>query len=367
MPDDEVGMGVRELPSGSWEARVMIDGATHRATLASREEAEDWLTVIRARGITGALPSQRVTIREYALRWLTGYETSPEATRQFHDNNLRLYVLPGLGECRFTSLTPSDVTRFLNGIKVDVSVAKADSVYRTLSALCTSAEQDDVITRSPCRSKKHRPKRQKSPMVVLERDQAKEVLRRLAGWHRDTALLQLSLGARVGEIAGLTPHDVVGGRITIARRVYMSRTVRATKNHRYRTLDLPKAAVPTVERLVAAAGEPPPIPELADREWPAEPWRRRWLIQTATGRPLNLASFNNALHEACAEAGVPVISSHGLRHTYVSWMIDEDHSADKIAFWIGDTPETVRRVYAHMLEGSSAPAADAIDAALQGL
>lgn len=58
------------------------------------------------------------------------------------------------------------------------------------------------------------------------------------------------------------------------------------------------------------------------------------------------------------------MSSRGLRHTYVSWMIDDGHGADKIAFWIGDTPETVRRVYAHMLEASSEPAATSINAAL---
>lgn len=66
-------------------------------------------------------------------------------------------------------------------------------------------------------------------------------------------------------------------------------------------------------------------------------------------------------------AGVPRTSSHGLRHTYVSWMIDEGHSAEKIAVWIGDTPDTVRTVYAHMLEASSVPAAASIDAALSGL
>lgn len=355
-------MGVRRLPSGSWEARVMVDGVNHRATLATEDEARDWLTVTRARGITGVLPSQRVTLRDYALRWLTGYDTSPEATRHFHENNLRRYILPALGQRPFTTITPSDVTRFLNGIKVDVSVAKADAVYRSLAALCSSAAQDDVIVRSPCRSKRHRPRRQKSEMAVLERDHAKAVLGALSGWHRDAAFLQLALGARVGEIAGLTPHDVAGGRVSIVRRVYMSRTVRATKNHRRRVLDLPRAVDATVERLVAAAGYQPPLPDLADREWPAEPWRWRWLIQTATGRPINLASLNKALHRACEDVGAPVVSSHGLRHTYVSWMIDEGHSADKIAFWIGDTPETVRRVYAHMLEGSSAPAAAAIDA-----
>lgn len=71
--------------------------------------------------------------------------------------------------------------------------------------------------------------------------------------------------------------------------------------------------------------------------------------------------------KAGASAEVPRVSSHALRHTYVSWMIDEGHSADKVAFWIGDTPDTVRSVYAHMLEESSAPAAASIDEALGGI
>ena len=82
--------------------------------------------------------------------------------------------------------------------------------------------------------------------------------------------------------------------------------------------------------------------------------------------PRALTSYNRALADACKAVKAPHVSSHGLRHTYVSWMIDEGHSADKIAFWIGDTPQTVRLVYAHMLEESSAPAAAAIDAALRG-
>jgi hypothetical protein len=45
----------------------------------------------------------------------------------------------------------------------------------------------------------------------------------------------------------------------------------------------------------------------------------------------------------------------------------EGHSADKVAFWIGGTPDAVRSVYAHMLEESSAPAAASIDAALSGV
>lgn len=221
--------------------------------------------------------------------------------------------------------------------------------------------------KTPVKSKRHRPKRQREAHVVLERQQARRLLLHLRSWHRDTALLQLALGARVGEIGGLTPHDVDlrRRRVTIRRRHYRG-TVRATKNHRMRTLELPAITIPTLERLIEVAGAVPRIPPLDDREHDAEPFRTYWLIQTSTGRPVNYSAYDKALIVACASAEVPRVSSHSLRHTYVSWMIDEGHSADKVAFWIGDTPETVRSVYSHMLEASSAPAAASIDAALGG-
>ncbi|HEX2027461.1 MAG TPA: tyrosine-type recombinase/integrase [Nitriliruptorales bacterium] len=233
-----------------------------------------------------------------------------------------------------------------------------------MSVLFRSAEADDVITRTPTRAKGHRPRRQKESHAVLERAEARQMLLQMRGRQRDTALLQLTLGARFGEIAGLTAHDVDlrSRTITIRRRVSRG-TVRATRNQRHERWSYRgggpglRAADPRELRSATPAC-------LVDREHDATRFDRRWLIQTSTGRSACLTSFNRALHAACHAAGAPDLSSHGLRHTYVSWMIDEGHAADKIAFWIGDTPQTVRAVYARMLEASSAPAAAAIDAAL---
>lgn len=190
----------------------------------------------------------------------------------------------------------------LNDVREVVSAAAADSAYRTCSVLFNAvvadvrrAPQPGAVAQAPL----------VAPAGAAGRARAspgRQMLLHLRGWQRDTALLQLALGAGFGEVAGLTPHgvDLVHRRVTIRRRFYNG-TVRATKNH------------------------------------------------------------------PCATAGVPRVSSHGLRHTSVSWMIDDGHSADEVACWIGDTPATVRAVYAHMLEASSAPAAASIDVALDGL
>ena len=362
-------MSIDRLPSGAFRARVTINGTRHVATFTTKQEAQEWEIVTRARVITGSLPT-RTTVSEYAARWLLGYETAPRNTRVFHETNLK-HITTALGSLAVSKVTPSDITRMLNAVMTARTPALAERVYRTASAMFGSAAADGLCpSGSPVRSKRHRPRRQRGDHPVLERAQARAMLLQLTGWQRDTALVQLGLGARYGEVAGLTPHDVDLARgVVHIRRRYSAHgnTVRATKNHRRRTLELPAILRSPMERLIREASDPPPLPELEDRELDAQPFLRRWLIQTATGRPPSLTAYNRALAAACGAAAVPKISSHGLRHTYVSWMIDEGHSADKIAFWIGDTPHTVRLVYSHMLEASSAPAAAAIDVALAGL
>jgi integrase len=361
-------MSIRRTRWGGYQARVMIDGRQFTATLPSREEARDWERIIRARAVTGMLP-RRTTVRDYAAHWILGYDTAPINTRVFHEVNLA-HIVAALGATRVSEVTPSDITRLINNLVARRSAALADRVYRTTSALFASAAADGLCPNgSPVRSKKHRPRRQRDHQPVLERHHARKVLAALTGWQRDTALVQLMLGARFGEIAGLTRHDVnLAARQLYIRRRYSahSNTIRATKNHRRRTLELPRLVVETLERRIADLGPTPELPDLADRELDARPFDGLWLLQTSTGRPPSLTAYNRALASACDATGSPKVSSHGLRHTYVSWMIDEGHSADKIAFWIGDTPQTVRLVYAHMLEASSAPAAAAMDAALDG-
>lgn len=225
----------------------MIDGVRRSETFDTREDAERWLTLTEAQGIRGTLPST-ATFESYAWRWLATYESSPKNTYDFYRNHLVPHLLPRLGLRRIADIRPTDVTISLQSIRDEVSAATADACYRTLSALMRAAEQDDVIVRSPVRSKRHRPKRQPKEQLVLERADARRVLLQLGGWQRDTAMLQLALGARVGEIAGLTPDDVSARHVVIRRRV-SAKTVRATKNHRLRRLEIPNVIRPTLDRL----------------------------------------------------------------------------------------------------------------------
>jgi integrase len=168
-------MSVDKLPSGRFRARLMIDGARYSETFGTREEAKDWEVVTRARAINGALP-KRVTVREYATRWLAGYATAPHNTRVFHETNLA-HINRAVGDFAVSRVTPSDITRMLNAIIDTRSPALAERVYRTASAMFNSAEADGLCpSGSPVRAKRHRPRRQRDSHPVLERAQARSIM-----------------------------------------------------------------------------------------------------------------------------------------------------------------------------------------------
>lgn len=112
----------------------MIDGRPHSATFDSAEDADDWVILTRARHITGTLPG-RLTVAEYAARWMAAYDTAPVNTRRYHRHNLDAWILPHLGRQPAATVTPTDITRLLNVIHEQKSAAAAERVYRTLSVL----------------------------------------------------------------------------------------------------------------------------------------------------------------------------------------------------------------------------------------
>jgi hypothetical protein len=74
-------MSIRKLPSGSYEARVMVNGVRYVATLSTRGDAEDGVKVTRAKAVTGGLPRPTI-VETYSMRWLTASTTptSPAPT-----------------------------------------------------------------------------------------------------------------------------------------------------------------------------------------------------------------------------------------------------------------------------------------------
>lgn len=150
--------------------------------------------------------------------------------------------------------------------------------------------------------------------------------------------LALTAGLRVGELLALEWGDLVGDRLHVARTANADGAVGAPKSRAGdRILALASDTVETL-RLHRLGLEPAEI---------SSPL----MFPTGRGTMANHSNVRRSLHSWAAQAEVPVIRLHDLRHTYASMAISAGMNAVDLARQLGhaDASFTLRR-YAHFFE-----------------
>jgi integrase len=85
------------------------------------------------------------------------------------------------------------------------------------------------------------------------------------------------------------------------------------------------------------------------------------LVATHAGRPAMPRSLDRALESLIEEAGLPRLTSHGLRHTAASHMVRGARDVGElraVADVLGHSPDMLMKVYAHALPESTRAVAD---------
>lgn len=140
-------MGVDQLPSGSYRARLMIEGKTYTATFATEAEAGEWVVVTRGR-VVGGRAVRSLTVEEYADRWLSEFiDTADGVDRYRHE--VAEHIVPALGSRPLVGVMPGEVAALLEQVRTDGSPAVAAQVLGTLDELFADAVDDGIVARSP--------------------------------------------------------------------------------------------------------------------------------------------------------------------------------------------------------------------------
>jgi len=87
------------------------------------------------------------------------------------------------------------------------------------------------------------------------------------------------------------------------------------------------------------------------------------VFTTDLGHPVMPRSFDRTLDVLIVRAGVPPLTSHGLRHTAATHMVrssDDLGELRAVADVLGHSPEILLRIYAHALPDSVRAVADRI-------
>lgn len=200
---------------GRWTAALTlppdpVTGRARRRYLRARTRAD---VVRRLRDAQAALaasqvrPSASLTLAQWVGTWLerdVAPRRKPATTRDYA-GSMRLYVVPTIGRRRLDQVDTTDVRQVHRAVTAaGRSAATVSRVHRALAACLAAAEREGLIVRNPARFVSPPPVR-RDPAPMLAPDQVRTYLRSREGRSDyPRRLLALTLGARQGEVLGIT-------------------------------------------------------------------------------------------------------------------------------------------------------------------
>lgn len=350
------GITKRTRADGSivWRARwqeVQPDGRLDRAskTFDTREAAEDFLR-LRRRGKATAPAS--LTVAEMVDDVLDrAADRLSAGTLHTYRQRARTMILPHLGDRRLLDLTTLDCQRWIDtlvraGYKPATIHAAVAVLFSTLQEATTLGLLDRNVAQGI-----RRPRNRRQPMTVWTPAQARQFLATVKddpiygpAWH--TAL---ATGMRPGELRALEWRDVDFDRLTI----HVRRTIaRDADGHEVVSEGTKRGA----GRRVAITA---PLAAMLRRHKVAQTERRlahgaAWwdhgvVFDRGNGLRLNIDRWRVVQREACAEAGVPYLTAHQLRHVAATLLLEAGTPVQIVAAMLGhSTPVTTMSIYQHV-------------------
>lgn len=123
------------------------------ATRPTKREADAWLaghTTDIGRGTWVDPDRGRVTLADYAGRWIDQRHDLRPRTADDYRDIIRVHIVPALGATQLGRLTPADVRAWNAELSGRVP-GRARKAYRLLRTILNTAVADELIVRNPCR------------------------------------------------------------------------------------------------------------------------------------------------------------------------------------------------------------------------
>ncbi len=179
--------------------------ATEKAATRAWQRAEEKI----AEGRMGDTRRGSQKLRRYVEEeWLPHHEMEAR-TRENYSYYLERHILPEFGSMRMVEILPLDVRRWVTKLKNDgVSPTVIRYCMTVLSAIFTTALNDQVTQLHPCRGVKTPPV-PKRPRTIVSPEQFDAIYAALPSEHmRLLAELAIESGLRWGELTELRPKDI---------------------------------------------------------------------------------------------------------------------------------------------------------------
>lgn len=332
-------------------------GAQRNKSFMLKRDAERFLVTVEQSKIVGSYVDPalaRITVGDWAMRWLDGQAHLKASTHERYAGILREHVLPRWGTTKLADATYSDVQAWVSTLARTRAAATVRKVHRVLSLVLATAVKDGRLVRNPAEGVN-------LPRVVAaeQRYLTHEQVESLAAACRQYRLVVLFLaytGVRWGELAALRVGrlDLLRRRATIAESVteVNGELVWGTpKTHERRAVPIPRFLVDELAEHVAGKG------------------RDDLAFAGMKGGALRVRVFRHGGFDAAAQGvGVAGMHPHELRHTAASLAIAAGADVKVVQQMLGHKSATMTLdLYGHLFPDRLDEVADALDAAVRAV
>jgi integrase len=323
------------------------------------------------------IASDKRTVGEWLESWVDLAIKPPMRTQrasETYQSVIRLHLKPALGDLRLQGLRVLDVEKFL-AEKAEQKLAPAtlEKIFTVLSSALKAAVRSGLVARnvaSAVANKPHAPEGHSEAVSNCRNAEDAGTFLRYAKTigPQPAAFVALALdaGMRKSELAGLQWADVdlVQGRVLVQRQLLSGGKAPEfipPKGKRARTIEI---APETVELLKKHKIHQSALKMKHRRDWHeqglvfAKPWNEV-LSLVSLGQALQINNLGDKQFATMiANAGVPRISLHGLRHTCATLLLMAGVPSRVVQERLGHKKiETTLSVYAHVLPGQQRDAA----------
>ena len=359
--------------STTWRVKWRQDGKQTSASFETKEGADRFKANIDQFGPVEAIRiqaaedelSKTLTVTEYLGEYIDGLTGNQPATVNRYKSYLSRDITPSFGSLPLTAVTEDTIGRWVQKMAKPVKVeVDGKTVLKTparktiqnkhafLSGAFKAAVKKGLMLSNPCDGRRL-PETAVTEKVFLTPEEFALLRDKLPTqrW-KDFATFLVLTGLRFSEATALTPDDID----------VVKKTCRVYKAWKYSTArkDL-VIGRPKTKKGVRTISLPDAALQVLDLSQP------EWLFTNNAGSPVRAQEFYNLAwkpaRDAAMEAGLkkrPRV--HDLRHTHVSWLIEDHVPLPVIQQRLGhESIKTTVDVYGHLDQRSDQAAAMILD------
>ena len=339
---------VRKREDGRWEGRIVVGhkengdsifryiyaGTQKELTAKLRQNIDAY------QGID-LTEQSKITLSEWLARWLEQMPaTLRPSTLEHYRKDMTNHVIPYLGRKMLTQITAADLRKLYDKLKKNgrirlrlgqgrgLSGTTVHNIHTTLHHALRAAAEQGLIPANPA-DEVEPPKIIRQPMNILNEEQLEVFMKTVAAdpvWY-DFFYTELTTGLRRGEICALmwTDFDEQGGTLKVSRTLHKEKGGRLVAGDTKTYAGTRKIVLP-----------PSTVQLLRERKKKSfSPWIFHDPLRPEA--PIDPNSAYLQLKKFLADAGLPNIRFHDLRHTFSTHALASGVDAKTLSGILGHT------------------------------